>query len=312
MSSPFPLLRLPRLVLFEVFKSLSIEEKIKLSFCSEKISTQINSARLYSQKVRVDLDISRKKIRVCSEHNTNIFGCVYIGISNDPDSQQYQIGGLPVPVIPYTKGINACWKNHPKGFISAIRHLLKMFKCKISTDISYYNSDVYQPMISELFDLQLEFKTLTIRPKGSKDQNLLFNQISSKFGLVEDLTISASFDRGFRPVFTSWPQKICIMRSDWFTLESLLTCTCTTITLKYSLLENKDWEVILMKWKTGGFPSLKRLTIDSLRFTNNGEEILGMNLMELNGEVIKTDDGSKKATIRIIGRNIEMSVTLSQ
>ncbi|EFO85058.1 hypothetical protein CRE_21977 [Caenorhabditis remanei] len=203
---PFPLLRLPRLVLFEVFKSLSVGEKIKLSICSKKISIQINNARLHSQEVIIDLDIYNRKIRVRSENNSNtfdIFNCVYIGISNDPDIQHFQIGGRTVPVVPFIKGSRKHWKSQREGFLSAIRHLLKMFYCKISTDSSIYNSDLFQPIISELFDLQLEFKMLTIRPNGLKNQNFLWNQTFSKYGLVEDLCISSIVDPDFTPVFTS-------------------------------------------------------------------------------------------------------------
>ncbi|EFP01938.1 hypothetical protein CRE_13776 [Caenorhabditis remanei] len=287
---PLPLLRLPQLVLFEVFKSLSIGEKIKLSFCSKKIFTQINNARLYSQKVIVDLDCLYHNIRVYSENSKerlHIFNCSDTGTNIAPDWQPYRIEGRTVPVIFCFNSIQIFWKNHQEGFLSVVRYLLKIFQCKISTDIS----DLYQPMISELFDLQLEFKTLTIRPN---DQNLLWNQIFSKFGLVEDLNILHIVGPDVRPVFTTWPQKIEIMSSDWFTLEYLLACTCTNITLRGSHLGNKDLDLILKNWKTEGFPNLK--------WTD--------------GMVIQTDDGSKKATIEIgsslNSHRIKISISASE
>ncbi|KAF1771306.1 hypothetical protein GCK72_003132 [Caenorhabditis remanei] len=315
MSSPFPLLRLPRLVLFDVFKSLDIDEKIQLSICSKKISTEINNARFYSQKVIVDLDILRKKIRVHSENIKDafdIFNCYDNGESNKPYIKQYRIEGHTVPVISYTTGMDTFWKNYREGFLSVTQHLLKMFQCKISADISIYHSDSLQPIISELFDLQVEFKTVTINLKGSEDENLLWNQISNNLELVEDLIISSSFYHSFRPVFTSWSQNICIWNSSWFTLEYLLTCTCTTITLGWSRLGNKDLDVVLKNWKAGGFLNLDRLTIDSMWFTNDEVLILDMNFRELNGMVIQTDDGSKKATVNTGYGRIEMSVTLFQ
>ena len=186
-----------------------------------------------------------------------------------------------------------------------------MFQCKISTSFSNYNSDIYQPVISELLDLQLAFKTLTILLDGSKDQSL-FNQISSNFGLVEDLIILSSFYPSVRPVFISWPQKISIRDSYWFTLKHLLTCTCTHITLGWSHLRHMDLDVILKKWKAGGFPNLEYLRVNSLSFANNGTTILGMKLRELDGIVIQTDDGSKKATISHDFGSIELSVILFQ
>ncbi|EFO90098.1 hypothetical protein CRE_20943 [Caenorhabditis remanei] len=302
MSSPFPLLRLPRLVLFDVFKSLDIGEKIKLSLCSKKISTEINNARLYSQKVIVDLDILRRKIRVRSEYNEDIFdivNCYYIGISRD--TQHYQIGGRTVPVISFTKGINKYWRSQREGFLSAIRHLLKMFQCKILTDSSIYNTDS-----------QLEFNMLTIRPNGSKNQNLVWNQIFRELELVEDFSISSILPLDFKPVFTSWPQNITIMNSDWFTLEHLLACTCTRIRLLQSHLENNCLDEVLRKWKAGGFPNLEYLNIHSENIAFTGTTILGMHLMELDGMVIQTDDGSKKATVKAEFGNIGMSVTPSQ
>ncbi|EFO85065.1 hypothetical protein CRE_22057 [Caenorhabditis remanei] len=310
MSSPFPLLRLPRLVLFDVFKSLSIGEKIKLSICSKKIYTQFNNARLYSQKVIVALDMHYQNIKVYSEDYKDRFEIsirFIIGMSNDPDVQQYQIEGRTVLVTFYLERITTFWKDYQEGFLSVIPYLLMIFRGKIQTN-TYYHS--YQSIISELLDLQLEFRKLVIEFKGLKHQNLRFNQIFNKLELVEFLSISSIPGPGFRPVFTSWPQKIIIRSSDWFTLKSLLTCTCNTITLTGSHLGNEDLDEIIKKWKAGGFPNLERLEIDKLRFTNNGEHILGVNWRrELDRKVIQTEDGSKKATIRISDRSIEMSIT---
>ncbi|KAF1762865.1 hypothetical protein GCK72_011128 [Caenorhabditis remanei] len=285
----------------------------------QKISTQINNACLYSQKVIVDLDWSGQKIRVHSENHEDSFEILIrfnYEIVNEPKSIKI-VKGRAVSVISYNKGIKEFWKNHQEGFLSVVRYLLKMFRCKISIDSRYYNIVQLQPAISELIDLQLEFKKLTISFDGSKDdENLFWNKISSNFRLVEDLIISYSCDPAFRPVFTSWPQNIDIRSSAWFTLKSLLTCTCTTITLWNSILENKDLDVILKKWKAGGFPNLKCLMIFSPYFTDNGEQILRTSLRELDRMVIQTDDGSKKATLRTRGRGfetgysrIEMSVT---
>ncbi|EFO85054.1 hypothetical protein CRE_22028 [Caenorhabditis remanei] len=312
MSSTFPLLRLPGVVLCDVFKSLSIGEKIKLSFCSKKVSVQINNARLYSQKVIVDLDILSRKIRVLSENNIwafDIFNYFNGGTSNDLYIHQHQIEGHTVPVFFFSEWITILWKNLREGYLSVIWYLLKIFQCKFSIG-NNYDSDLYKTTISELLDRQVEFKTLTIRLNGSKDENLLWNQISCNLGLVEDLRIESVDNPDVTPVFTSWPQKINISSSAWFTLESLLTCPCTSILLEGSHFENKDLEVIFRKWKTGGFPNLEYLYVNSSSIANNGTTILGMNLMELDGNVIQTEDGSKKATIRIRGRSIEMSVTL--
>ncbi|EFO97079.1 hypothetical protein CRE_31529 [Caenorhabditis remanei] len=316
MSSPFPLLRLPRLVLCEVFKSLGIGEKIKLSLCSKKISFQINDARLYSQKVIVNLDMIKQEIEVCSENDGDtfdIFICSDFGktiISSN--SQQASIAPTcyTVRLTSNQEEITTFWKNNQKeGYLSVIRHLLKMFQCKISTKSNCCNCDSFQPTISMLLDLQVEFETLYIHFKGSKDENLLWNQISRNLGLVECLIILSSFDTNFKLVFTSWPQNITIWDCYWFTLESLMACTSSTITLYYSHLENKDMDKVLKEWRAGELPNLKRLIIASWRFEENGEHILGMNLLEIDGMVIQTDDGSKTATIELGQHWIEMSVT---
>ncbi|KAF1771191.1 hypothetical protein GCK72_003017 [Caenorhabditis remanei] len=209
-------------------------------------------------------------------------------------------------------GIETFWANHQEGYLSIIRHLLKMFQCKISTYSGYSDSDLFQPTISMLLDLQVEFEELCIHFKGSKDENLLWNQISRNLGLVEDLRILSSFDTDFKLVFTSWPQNITIWDCYWFTLESLMACTSSTITLYFSHLENKDMDKILREWRAGELPNLKRLIIASWRFEENGEHILGMNLLEIDGMVIQADDGSKTATIKLGQHYIEMSVTLFQ
>ncbi|EFO85036.1 hypothetical protein CRE_21987 [Caenorhabditis remanei] len=309
---PFPLLRLPGVVLGEVFKSLNIGEKFNLSFCSKKVSTQINSARLYSQKVNVELNCLSHKIEVHSENRKDTFE-----IFNYPDSekilnsniQQFSIACSTARSTSISIGIEIFWKNHREGFLSVIQHLLKIFQCKISTSIiDCFWCVSLQPALFDLFDLQLKFKTFTIALNGSRDKNL-FNQISDKFGLVENLRILSHANPNVTPGFVSWPQNIDIFSSAWFTLEYLLTCTCTAITLKGSSLDNKDLDEVLRKWKAGGFPNLERLKIYSHNITNNETTILGMNLSELNGKIIRTDDGSKKATINTDYGSIEMSVT---
>ncbi|KAF1771328.1 hypothetical protein GCK72_003154 [Caenorhabditis remanei] len=308
MSSPFPLLRLPQLVLCEVFKSLSIGEKIMLSFCSKKVSIQINIAQFYSQKVQMCLDMSNQRIDIFSEDSRDLFQ-IAIDFNrkiNNPRIQSFSIGRYTVPT---SKNINTYWKNHQEGFLTVTQHLLKMFHCTISADISYNNFDLYPSTISKLFDLQAKFKTLSILLNGSQHQTLLLNQISNKFGLFEDLRIVSVANPQFIQVFNSWPHEINISSSAWFPLNYLLACTSSIITLGWSQLENKDLDVILRKWKTGGFPNLEYLYVESQSIKNNGTTILGMNSRELSGKVIQTDDGSKKATIKLGTRSIEMSVT---
>ncbi|KAF1771325.1 hypothetical protein GCK72_003151 [Caenorhabditis remanei] len=311
---PLPLLRLPGVVLSEVFKSLSIGEKIKLSLCSKKISSQINNARLYSQKVIVNLSTLYHNIEVYTENKKDtfdIFNCSDSGTINNPYIQLHRIEGRAVPVISIGEAITTFWKDCREGYLSVIRYLLKIFQCKIAIS-NNCNSDLYQPTVSELFDLQVAFKKLTIHFKGSNDENLFWKHIFNKLGQVEDLTILCTCDPDFRPVFTSWPQNIDVLSSAWFTLENLLECPCTTITLWNSTLGNKDLDMILNNWKTGGFPNLKYLKIHSWEIRCNEATILDMKFRELDGMVIQTDDGSKKATFKLGYQRIEMSVTLLQ
>ncbi|KAF1771198.1 hypothetical protein GCK72_003024 [Caenorhabditis remanei] len=166
-----------------------------------------------------------------------------------------------------------------------------------------------------LFDLQAEFKMLYIRYKRSKDEKLFWNKmLSTNMGLIEDFRVLSIDDPGLKPKFTSWPQEISFLGSDWFSfgVESLLACTSTAITLNKSYMGNKDMDKILRKWKAGGLPYLKRLGIISLRFNDYGERILGMVWSKLDGMVIKTDDGSKTATIDLGKHWILMSVTSSE
>ncbi|EFP01940.1 hypothetical protein CRE_13774 [Caenorhabditis remanei] len=310
---PLPLLRLPQLVLCEIFKSFNIGEKIKLSFCSKKLSTQINNAQFYSQKVIVDLDILNQNIRVHSENNKDSFEIyTYPGSwnSHNSNTHQYPIAGCSAPVITTPTGIKIFWKNYPEGFLSVIQYLLKIFYCKISTTIDHHNSDIYQPVISELFHLQLEFKKITISLDGSEQRNLLWNKIASNLRLVEELRIISVENPHVRPVVTYWPEKISVTSFYWF--QSLLASTCTRITLDWLHLDNTDLDEILRKWKAGGFPNLEHLKIHGQGIKDIGATILEMHLWELAGMVIEADDGSKNATIRIDTGSVEMSVTSFQ
>ncbi|EFO85071.1 hypothetical protein CRE_21999 [Caenorhabditis remanei] len=171
---PFLLLHLPQLVLFKVFKSLSINEKIKLSICSKRISTQINNARLYSQKVVVVLDILRKKISVFSKNGQDkceIFTYPDSGKSQDSNAQQFSIACCSVSAVSIPIGIKIFCKNHEEGFLSVIRHLLEMFRCKISTGQYCWRQELFQPILTELFDLQQEFGTINVGLHEKKSLN---------------------------------------------------------------------------------------------------------------------------------------------
>ncbi|EFO97084.1 hypothetical protein CRE_31522 [Caenorhabditis remanei] len=288
-----------------------VSVRIRLSLGSRKISIQISNDRFDSQKVIVDLGMLNQKIIVCTENSKDTFlVSIHLDFSKSRNSndQHSSIACCTGTVVSTQNGIRTYWKNYREGFISVIQLLLKMFQCKISTSFICHCSKLFQPTISKLFDLQLEFKMFCL--KGSNDENVLWNQISNKLGLVECLRIfSNTTNPGFKPVITSWPQEISILGSDWFTVEFLLACTCTTITLEESHLENKEMDKILREWRAGGLPNLKHLTIGSLNLTDNGEQILGINLNELNGMVIQTDDGSKTAAIEFNQHWIQMSVT---
>ncbi|EFO97092.1 hypothetical protein CRE_31524 [Caenorhabditis remanei] len=214
MSSPFPLLRLPRLVLCEVFKSLSIGEKIKLSLCSKRISTQINNDRLYSQKVIVNLH--DEKIKVHFENDRDTF---------------------------------------------------------------------------EIF----------ISPETKKTRGSVFNLQDQKMKVCCLTSYPVALD--WLRIFASR-----LVDSAWFTLEYLLECASTKILLWQSHLENKNLDEVLRKWRAGELPNLKYLNVKSNSITNNGTTILGMKLSELAGKVIQTDDGTKKAIIKLDYYNIQISV----
>ncbi|EFO85004.1 hypothetical protein CRE_22051 [Caenorhabditis remanei] len=174
MSSPFHLLRLPRLVLCEIFKSLNIGEKVNLSLCSKKTSAQINNDRLYSQKVNVHLDMANEKIDMISEDFKDWFQ-IGIHLDKEIDSLTIQSFSIGRCSLPMSKTIKTYWKNLVEGFLCLTRQLLKMFYCNISTDRDCWRSDLFQPIIFELVDLQVEFKRLTIRLKGGLNSTLIFS-----------------------------------------------------------------------------------------------------------------------------------------
>ncbi|KAF1771327.1 hypothetical protein GCK72_003153 [Caenorhabditis remanei] len=317
---PFPLLRLPGVVLCEVFKSLSIGEKIKLSFCSKKTSAQINSARLYSQKVIVVLGMTGKVIRVYSENETVGF---YIAICtekiDDSNIHHAQIEGCTVPVTTTDSEpikINTFWKDLKEGFLSITRHLLKIFHCKISTERDSWRHELFQPILTELFNQQQVFETISIGLHESVDHNWL-NRIFTYSELVEGLEIPYLHSlplSSFIPTFPPWPrQRITIKPNfSWLTLDTLFTCTCSDIYIARTNLENKDLDEILTHWKAGGLPNLEYLTIGSTKIKSDGDPILGIIPSEWEDETtIQTDDGLKTADVQLWQNYLEMQ-TLPQ
>ncbi|EFO90143.1 hypothetical protein CRE_24740 [Caenorhabditis remanei] len=314
MSSPFPLLRLPRLVLFDVFKSLSIGEKIKLSLCSKKIFTLINNDRLHSPKVILYLDMAHQVIRVYSENYFQIGIYLDRDIDNDREIQQWQIKGCTVPVTTDepTK-VNTFWKDLVEGFLCVTQHLMKIFQCKISTGKECWRNGLFQPILSELFDQKLEFEKITVGLHESVDHNWLNRIFFSNLGLVEELEISdlLIIPSSFIPIFPAWPrQKITIKsNASWLTLDTLFTCTCSHIHISNTNLKNKELNEILTYWMAGGLPNLEYLRIGSTKFKWDGDHILGMVPNEWEDQhTIQTDDGSKTAEVQLYQCNLKLLV----
>ncbi|KAF1771318.1 hypothetical protein GCK72_003144 [Caenorhabditis remanei] len=316
---PFPLLRLPGVVLCEVFKSLSIDEKIKLSFCSKKTSAQINSARLYSQKVIVVLIMTGKLIRVYSDHQpVGFYIAICTGKIDDSNIQHVPIEGCTVPVTPTEPiKIKTFWKDLKEGFLSITRHFLKIFHCKISTERDCWRHELFHPILTELFNQQQVFETISIGLHESVDHNWL-NRIFTYSELVEGLEIPYLYSltpSTFIPTFPPWPrQKITIKPNfSWLTLDTLFTCTCSDIYIARTNLENKDLDEILTHWKAGGLPNLEYLTIGSTKIKFDGDPILGLVPSEWEDDEITiiTDDGLKTAVVQLWQNNLEMQ-TLPQ
>ncbi|EFP04497.1 hypothetical protein CRE_24293 [Caenorhabditis remanei] len=95
-------------------------KRIKLSLCSKKISTQINNARLYSQKVIVDLDMLNKEINVYSENKKDT-----LEISIYPGSSFLNSSTRQFFTACYAKGIAIFWKNYREGYLYVIRHITR-------------------------------------------------------------------------------------------------------------------------------------------------------------------------------------------
>ncbi|KAF1771299.1 hypothetical protein GCK72_003125 [Caenorhabditis remanei] len=290
---------------------------IKLSICSKRISTQINSARLYSQKVVVVLNL-RKQISVLSRNdkdNCEIFTYPDSGKRHNSNAQQVSIACCTVNAVSIPIGIKTFWKNQEEGFLSVIRHLLKMFQCKISTGQYCWRQESFQPILTELFDLQQEFGTITVGLHETVDHKWL-NHIFSYLGLVERLEIlSTNFlpPSTFIPTFPPWPRRRIIIESNssWLTLDILFTCTCSYIDIAKTNLENKELDDILTHWKAGGLPNLKYLEIGSTKFKRNGDPILEMVPNEWEGQLtIRTDDGSKTAKVHLRGNYLVMYTLL--
>ncbi|EFO85038.1 hypothetical protein CRE_22025 [Caenorhabditis remanei] len=317
---PLPLLRLPGVVLCEVFKLLSIGEKIKLSFCSKKTSAQINSARLYSQRVIVVLIMTQKVIRVYSDYQPVGF---YIAICtekiDDSNIQHARIEGCSVPVTTTDSEpikINTFWKDLKEGFLSITRHLLKIFHCKISTGRDCWRHELFEPILTELFNQQQVFEKIFIGLHESVDHNWL-NRIFTYSELVEGIEIPYLYSltpSTFIPTFPPWPRQEITIKPNfsWLTLDTLFTCTCSHIYIANTNLENKDLDEILTYWKAGGLPNLEYLTIGSTKIKFDGDPILGMVPSEWEDETtIQTNDGLKTAVVQICQNYLEM-LTLPQ
>ncbi|KAF1763117.1 hypothetical protein GCK72_011383 [Caenorhabditis remanei] len=308
MSQPLKLLHLPTLVLQSVLQFLNPIELFELSQCSQRARSIISLSgsrkfKLHMNEFTNSIHVNGYSFHIHSNdspseyplHGTRTFNESIVKISHQSDQESKQ-------------KLISFWDNKLVGLKTVFFHLSAVFNCP--TENARFSHPIpaafFMPIIDFIISRQSEINELYVGGENLSDEYVI--EIFNKLRVTEHLVLCHQFSRPPSIPFNS--KFISIWNSAWITTEHLnLMKHCTTIHLGRSSLTDRDMTSLLNDWKSGQFPNLQYLCIQSnflsknftafglpsLRDTVNPQphikSILGFIIWIYGGVAVQRDDG---------------------
>ncbi|EFP10426.1 hypothetical protein CRE_22908 [Caenorhabditis remanei] len=269
MSQPLKLLHLPTLVLRSVLQLFNPIELFELSQCSRRALSIISLSgsrkfKLHMNEFTNSIHVNGHSFLIHSNgspseyplHGTRTFNGSTVKICHQSDQKSKQ-------------KLISFWDNKLVGLKTVFFHLSAVFKCPIECGRfdPTIPAAIYMSIIDFISSRQSEINELCVGGENLPDEYVI--DIFNKLRVTEHLVLCHQFCRPPSiPLNNS--KSISIWNSSWITTEHLnLMKHCKKIHLGRSSLTDRDMTSLLNDWKSGQFPNLQYLCIQSNFLSKN-------------------------------------------
>ncbi|CAL2028348.1 unnamed protein product [Caenorhabditis brenneri] len=175
-----------------------------------------------------------------------------------------KIGEFFVPVVIVPNGIHAFWEDETNGLIQILSYL----KTNLNLSIEHLNvpgrdAGVTERVVKHISSTQTVVKNLLVeRYARLPDENFEF--VLKNVSATETFSSYLSVSRNFKFDGRIRAKRILIWNGLWFTIQSLLRSTeSEVIHVNGSDYTKEELRTFLSEWKTGRFPNLKKLHVNT-------------------------------------------------
>ncbi|EFP04242.1 hypothetical protein CRE_26687 [Caenorhabditis remanei] len=291
-SSPFPLFRLPHVVLSEVFNSTTPDEIIRISLCSKR-AARIIKYTSSKWKKRKDLELVLQGTQPSVVQYEEITLLSVSHISEVEDQRQLvnmKIGESIVPID--TSNMITYWKDKLKGVRSVMEYVMDIFNSEIED--FYITEDATSSEIHYIFQWMAKRKTvfsvcfLKCNNVTTDDLNFFLRNIQFNKIVCLEGRLPKTY-RYQRNSFWTFPRGLVnIDNGSWMKMSHLLTMNCRMITVSYVPFTNKEINCFLKKWQAGeACPLLKHLHFEFRKLLNLKEVVEGLDGIKVPDDIIR-------------------------
>ncbi|KAF1763121.1 hypothetical protein GCK72_011387 [Caenorhabditis remanei] len=269
MSQPFKLFRLPIVALRNVLELLDPIELFDLSQCSRRSLSIIPLSG--SRKFKLRMNNNYSFIHILAPSNVYSFR-----MYENSSQSKYILHGTrtfmesTVTISRHSEyELYSFWDDRFVGLKTVFFHLSKIFNCGIESAKFYTTipAVINMPIIDFIISRQSEIKELHISGKNFSDEHVI--EIFDKLRVTDRLLIRHEFSMS-PPLIPFNSKSIDIWKSYWITTEHLNSMrNSTLIQLNWSTLTDRDMTSFLNDWKSGQFPNLQYLSIQSNFLSKN-------------------------------------------
>ncbi|KAF1763114.1 hypothetical protein GCK72_011380 [Caenorhabditis remanei] len=301
---PLKLFHLPTLVLRNVLQLLNPIELFELSQCSRRALSIIPLSG--SRNFKLQIDQFSSSIHV-NGHIFRIYSTRAQSIYIPHGTRTFMESTVKI-YHRIEHELASFWDNKLVGLRTVFFHVSKVFNCPTECARFFYAipAVIYMSFIDFISSRQSEIKELTIWGDGLTDKHV--TEIFDKLRVTDHLEMSHRFSRA--PSIPLNLESIVIWNSAWITTQHLNSMNnCRVIHLDQSTFTDSNMTSFLNDWKSGQYPNLQYLSINSdflserftafglpsLRVTVNSQmyerTILGYSRFIYGGVDVQRDDG---------------------
>ncbi|ULU13535.1 hypothetical protein L3Y34_016199 [Caenorhabditis briggsae] len=249
--SRLPILRLPDLVLEEVFKEMDPFKLIEFAKCSKRLHPMI---RRIGKKFELSVDLYCKQINIYTPDKRQ-WPVYFYSLESEQENAKFVKTECPT-----------------RDICIHLFEFLLYFGCRKIRHFETCPETIFNtlPIVKLLVHFKCSVKNVTFRMY--KTEGDVFKEILTSLKVTDMLSIGAAveFPPTFEFKFVFYPKFLYIQNSHWIKMDQLFKAAnrCLKISLKKSSLTNEDLDRFLRRWQSG---KLRRMKM--FYFTVQGKQI---------------------------------------